>query len=354
MRDKWYGNVMAGDVEVRLELPRGLRTGAAGRCGLPSLARVGRSGFPASRSLAAGTAAEATGSGGGSTRSLAFAWGAKRPWYRRPRTRGGGTSVATSEQFVGREKEEERPGARSFHAVDEPAVLPLREPLESEGGRPEHVTGQPLSAFAIVLVDPDPGVEGEALKEGAAADVGERVGIPEAPVQLRGLERGQRIVLELFVVGSDGLGRPPGDAPEDGLHVLILRRGQRYEASGPFSSSSSSKIPSGVKLWKWTLRLTAPPARWTAVTRTRYPWRAPPCSRATSRRVPASASISSSPEMVWDAFTREEIEPIGGGREDAASCRPGVEETRVALVELPHFAPRPPSGPSRRGRGGRR
>ena len=98
----------------------------------------------------------------------------------------------TSEQLVGREQKEERPGAGALHAVDEPAVLPLREPLESER-RPEHVASQPLSAFAIVLVDPDSGVEGEALEEGAAANVGERVRIPESPVHLGGLEHGQRL-----------------------------------------------------------------------------------------------------------------------------------------------------------------
>ena len=38
-----------------------------------------------------------------------------------------------SEQLIGREQKEERPGARSLHAVDEPAVLALREALESEG-----------------------------------------------------------------------------------------------------------------------------------------------------------------------------------------------------------------------------
>jgi hypothetical protein len=81
-------------------------------------------------------------------------------------------------------------------------------------------------------VDPDPGVEGEALEEGAAANVRERVGIPEPPIRLGGLERGQRVVLELLVVGGEDLDRPPDDAPEDGLHVLVLRRGQRNEASG--------------------------------------------------------------------------------------------------------------------------
>jgi len=75
-----------------------------------------------------------------------------------------------------------------------------------------------------VLVDPDPGVEGEALEEGAAANVGERVRIPHPPLHFSGLEGGQRLVLGLLVVGGEDPGRPPNDAPEDGLHILILRR----------------------------------------------------------------------------------------------------------------------------------
>ncbi len=132
---------------------------------------------------------------------------------------------------MGREQKDERPGAGALHAVDEPAVLPLREALESER-RPEHVASQPLSAFAIVLVDPDPGVKGEALEEGAAADVGERVRIPEPPVHLGGLESGQCLVLGLLLVGGENLGCPPNDATENGLDVLILRRWQGHEASG--------------------------------------------------------------------------------------------------------------------------
>jgi len=75
-------------------------------------------------------------------------------------------------------------------------------------------------------------VEGEALEEGAAPNVWERVGIPEPPVYLGGLERGQRVVLGLLVVGGEGLGRPADHAPKDGLHVLILRRRQGHKASG--------------------------------------------------------------------------------------------------------------------------
>jgi hypothetical protein len=61
--------------------------------------------------------------------------------------------------------------------VDEPAVLPLRETLEGEG-RPEDVAREPLSAFAVVFVNADTGVEREALEKGAAANVGKRVEIP--------------------------------------------------------------------------------------------------------------------------------------------------------------------------------
>ena len=72
----------------------------------------------------------------------------------------------------------------------------------------------------------------EALEESAAANVWERVGISEPPVHLGRLERGQRVVLGPLVVGSEDLDRPANDTPEDGLHVLILRRRQGHKASG--------------------------------------------------------------------------------------------------------------------------
>ena len=94
----------------------------------------------------------------------------------------------------------------------------------SDAAGPRFVASQPLSAVPIVLVDPHPGVEGEALQEGAAANVGERVRVPDPPVHLGGLERGQGVVLGLLVVGSEVLGGPADDALEDGLYVLIFRR----------------------------------------------------------------------------------------------------------------------------------
>jgi hypothetical protein len=74
----------------------------------------------------------------------------------------------------------------------------------------------------------------EALEHpgGAAPNVGERVRIPEPPVHLGGLERGQRLVLGLLVVGSENLGCLPSDATEDDLHILILQRWEGHEASG--------------------------------------------------------------------------------------------------------------------------
>jgi hypothetical protein len=52
---------------------------------------------------------------------------------------------------------------------------------------------------------------------------------------------------DFLLVGGENLGCPPKDATEDGLDVLILRGGRDTKRAGP--SSSSSKIPSGVKVW---------------------------------------------------------------------------------------------------------
>jgi hypothetical protein len=48
------------------------------------------------------------------------------------------------------------------------------------------------------------------------------------------LERGQRVVLGLLIVGSEDLDRPADDAPEDAFHHLILRRRQGHKVSGTF------------------------------------------------------------------------------------------------------------------------
>jgi hypothetical protein len=66
-------------------------------------------------------------------------------------------------ELVGSEHEEERASPRALHTVDEPSGLGARKALQGEG-RPDGVPSQPLQALAIALVDPDPGMEREAVE----------------------------------------------------------------------------------------------------------------------------------------------------------------------------------------------
>jgi len=71
----------------------------------------------------------------------------------------------------------------------------------------------------------DAGVEGEAVEEGAAAGVWERVRVSDAPVRLGGLAGGEGIGLGVEVlVAYESLRRPSDDASKDGLHLLVARR----------------------------------------------------------------------------------------------------------------------------------
>src|SRR6266536_94239 len=77
---------------------------------------------------------------------------------------------------------------------------------------------------------PDAGVEGEAIDDGAATGLFERLGIPQAPVHLGGLQGGEGVGLRLDVVveADQDLCGPPDDASEDRSHVLVawLRYGE--------------------------------------------------------------------------------------------------------------------------------
>ncbi len=98
------------------------------------------------------------------------------------------------QELVGPEEEEQRSAARTLHPVDEPALLALREPLQRER-RSQEVAAEPLAPVTIVAVDPDAGVQREAIEKGAVAAVAKLVGEPQPPVHLGGLEGGQGVSL---------------------------------------------------------------------------------------------------------------------------------------------------------------
>ncbi len=88
---------------------------------------------------------------------------------------------------------------RPLHPVEEPAIVAAGEAMQRER-RPEKVTAEPRESVPIIGVDPDAGVEGEAIDEGAASDLLERLGIPQAAVHLGGLQGGEGVGLRLDVV----------------------------------------------------------------------------------------------------------------------------------------------------------
>ncbi len=65
----------------------------------------------------------------------------------------------------------------------------------ANGGRT--VPAEPLQALPVVRVDPDAGVEREAIEDDAMALALEGAGDAEAPVHLGGPERGQGVRLHL-------------------------------------------------------------------------------------------------------------------------------------------------------------
>src|SRR3990172_1451825 len=124
-----------------------------------------------------------------------------------------------------------------LHPVDEPPILALRQPLEGER-RAQGVSAQALETCAIVPVDPDPGVEGEAVEERAGPGVLEGVREAQAAVHFGGLECGEGVGLRphLLVVSDEDLGSSPDNA-----------------ARGPSAWQGSSSRTLGSPRAPWTL-----------------------------------------------------------------------------------------------------
>jgi hypothetical protein len=82
---------------------------------------------------------------------------------------------------------------------------------------PRDVAAEPLAAIAVVGVDPDPGVEREAVEDIAAPGLLERLGVAQPPLHVGGLQGGESVGLrvQIFIEPDDDLRRPPHDAGED-------------------------------------------------------------------------------------------------------------------------------------------
>jgi len=70
------------------------------------------------------------------------------------------------EKLVGGEDEEQGAAARALHPVDEAAVLSSGEPMQGERW-PNRTAAEALQALPVVGVDPDAGVEREAVEASA-------------------------------------------------------------------------------------------------------------------------------------------------------------------------------------------
>jgi hypothetical protein len=129
-----------------------------------------------------------------------------------------------------------RTAARALHPVDEVAVLGGREPMQGER-RSDRVAAEALQAMPVIGVDPDAGVEREAVEADAVARALEGVGEAEAPVQLGGLEscQGVGLRLRLVVEAGEHLRRPPDDPRED-RGQLLVGRAATWRTSGTRSS----------------------------------------------------------------------------------------------------------------------
>jgi hypothetical protein len=100
--------------------------------------------------------------------------------------------------------------------------------------RPDGVAAELLQPLAVVLVDPDAGMEREAVEVGRSPGVLERVGEAEPPVHLAGLQRGEGVLLGagavVALLQQAGAGHLADDGGEDPLDILVGRRLQGDEA----------------------------------------------------------------------------------------------------------------------------
>ncbi len=90
-------------------------------------------------------------------------------------------------------------------------------------GRADRVAAEALQALPVVRMDPDAGVEREAVEADAVARALEWVGEAEAPVHLGGLERGQGVDLRLHLAVEAGehRRRPPDEPREDRGQLVV-------------------------------------------------------------------------------------------------------------------------------------
>ena len=116
-----------------------------------------------------------------------------------------------------------------------PEDVDVREPVERER-RPDRVPAEPLQSLPVVLVDPHPGVEREAVEGHRVAGVLERVREPDPSVHLGRLQLGESVLLDgplHLPVPGDVVRHLPDDPGQDPLQLPVARRRQPDEQGPP-------------------------------------------------------------------------------------------------------------------------
>jgi hypothetical protein len=75
--------------------------------------------------------------------------------------------------------------ARPLHPVEQRPVVAAGEAVQRQR-RSQDVAAEPLAAIAVVGVDPDPGVEREAVENSAAPGLLEWLGVAQPPLHVGG------------------------------------------------------------------------------------------------------------------------------------------------------------------------
>ena len=154
--------------------------------------------------------------------------------------------------------------ARPLHLVREAAVLAHRGALQRER-RTQDVAKELLTALVTVLVDAHSGVQGPAVEVGAPALMLERSKklwprfTSAACSSARASSRSSELAAELTAFAERRMTRR-------GMASTSSSEGAGNGRNRVEPSSAITKAPSGSSEWKWTLRLSAPPKRWIAVT----------------------------------------------------------------------------------------